>query len=164
VTVVSNSSPLISLTRIGKLGLLPQLYDEVYVPEAVWHEVAIAGEGQPGVNQFKEAAWIKRVPVKNRALVRALQRDLDAGESEAIALAVETEAELLIMDERLGRDTARIFELKYTGVVGVLIEAKRKGLIEEIRPVLDEMREKGHFRISSVLYARILQDEGEEEI
>jgi predicted nucleic acid-binding protein len=162
VTVVSNSSPLISLTRIGKLGLLPQLYDEVYVPEEVWHEVVIAGEGQPGVDQIKEAAWIKRVPVKNRALVRALQRDLDAGESEAIALAVETEAELLIMDERLGRDTARIFELKYTGVVGVLIEAKRKGLIEEIRPVLDEMRTKGHFRISSALYARILQDEGEQ--
>ena len=96
--------------------------------------------------------------------MRALQRDLDAGESEAIALAVETEAELLIMDERLGRDTARIFELKYTGVVGVLIEAKRKALIEEIRPVLDEMRQKGHFRISSSLYARILKDEGEEEI
>ena len=91
----------------------------------------------------------------------AIQQDLDAGEAEAIALAVETEAELLLMDERLGRESARHFGLRYVGLIGVLVEAKRKGLVRAVRPYLNELRDIAGFRIRDTLYIRVLRDEGE---
>ncbi|HDH09460.1 MAG TPA: DUF3368 domain-containing protein, partial [Chloroflexi bacterium] len=74
---------------------------------------------------------------------------------------IETKAELLLMDERLGRETARHLGLRYTGLIGVLIEAKHKGLISKIKPHLDALRDMAGFRVSDALYIRVLQDEGE---
>ncbi len=159
--IVSNASPLINLARIGKLDLLRQLYGELNIPEAVWQEVVVRGTEQPGANEVQAATWIKRHTVTNRELVRALQQELDAGEAEAIALALELKAELLLMDERLGRETARHLGLHYTGLIGVLIEAKRKGLLSAVKPHLDLLRDMAGFRVSDALYMRVLQDEGE---
>jgi predicted nucleic acid-binding protein len=118
VSIVSNASVLINLVRIGKLGLLHQLYGELVIPEAVWKEVVIEGAGQPGADEVKAATWIKMHPVTNRQLVQALRQDLDAGEAEAIALTLEIEAGLLLMDERLGRETAHHLGLRYMGLMG----------------------------------------------
>jgi hypothetical protein len=159
--VVSNSSALINLARIGKLDLLPDLYGEVCIPEAVWQEAVVDGEGQAGANEIKSAPWIKALWVKNTELVKALQQELDAGEAEAIALASETQAELLLMDERLGRDTARHLGLRFTGLIGLLVEAKRKGLIANMKGELDALRDVAGFRIADSLYRQILRDEKE---
>jgi len=160
VIVVSDSSPLIGLASISQLELLHQLYGDVLVPEAVWQEVVIKGAGRPGALTVANADWIHRGSVANRELSRALQRDLGAGEAEAIALAVEVQADLLVMDDPLGRDMARHLDLKFVGLVGVLIEAQHKGLIGEVRCYLDELR-RGGFRIKEALYQRVLADEGE---
>lgn len=104
MSIVSNASPLINLARIGKLNLLRQLYGGLTIPNAVWQEVVFEGAGQPGADEVEAATWIKSQAVTNRELVRALQQELDAGEAEAIALALEIGAELLLMDERLGRN------------------------------------------------------------
>jgi hypothetical protein len=93
--------------------------------------------------------------------VQALQQELDAGEAEAIALAVEVGSALLLMDERLGRDTAQHFGIRYTGVLGILIEAKHKGLVQAIKPHLDALRDLAGFHVSEALYQRVLQDVGE---
>ncbi len=90
----------------------------------------------PG-KEVKDAKWIEVHKVADQDLVRSFQRDLDAGESEAIALAIQTGADLLLMDERLGREIAALFNLRMMGVIGVLIEAKRNGLIREIKTSLD---------------------------
>ena len=161
MTVVSDASPLVSLARIEALSLLPACYDTVVCPEAVWDEVVVAGRGQPGAKVIREAAWIKRRAVTNRELVRALRQDLDAGEAEAIAVAVEMESVLLLMDEKHGRQTATHFDLPYIGSIGLLIEAKRHGHIPAIRPYLDALRERAGFRVSEQLYRRVLRDEGE---
>ncbi len=161
MTVVSDASPLINLARIDKLDLLPRLYGELHLPEAVWQEVVIQGAGQPGAQEIQEASWIKRHAVANRPLVQALEQELDAGEAEAIALALELQAELLLMDERLGREVARHLGLRYIGLIGVLLEAKRKGLISALKPHLDALRDTAGFRVSEALYKRVLQDEGE---
>ena len=161
MSIVSNASPLINLARIGKLDLLRQLYGELFVPEAVWQEVVVEGAGHPGADEVKATAWIRMQVVTNRQLVQVLQQDLDAGESEAIALALETEAELLLMDEYLGRDTAGHLGLRYAGLIGVLIEAKHKGLIHAVKPHLDALRDIAGFRVSDELYLRVLQDEQE---
>jgi hypothetical protein len=159
--VVSNSSALINLSRIGKLALLQDLYAEVHVPEAVWQEAVVSGEGQVGANEIKAASWIKTERVNNLELVKALRQELDAGEAEAIALALEAHAELLLMDERLGRDTARHLGLRFIGLIGVLVEAKRRRLIPTIKAELDALRDVAGFRIAEDLYRRVLKDEKE---
>lgn len=109
--VVSNTSPLINLARIGHLNLLPRIFGRLLIPEAVWQEAVIDGEGQPGAKEIRQADWIERATVSNRQLVRSLRQELDPGEAEAIALAVEINADWLLMDERLARQTARHFGL-----------------------------------------------------
>lgn len=161
MNIVSNASPLIALVRIGQLVLLRQLYSAIIIPEAVWHEVVVGGADQPGAEAVSSASWIVRRTVMNRPLVHGLHQELDAGEAEAIALAAEIDDALLLMDERLGRDTARYFGIRYTGVIGVLIEAKHKRFVQAIQPHLDALRDLAGFRVSEALYRRVLQDEGE---
>jgi len=161
MSIVSNASPLINLARIGKLDLLRQLYHELTIPNAVWHEVVVEGAGQPGADQVKNAVWIKTQAATNKHLVRALQQELDEGEAEAIALALEIGAELLLMDERLGRETARHLGLRFIGLIGILVEARHKDLIGAIKPHLDALRDQAGFRVGDALYTRVLRDEGE---
>ncbi len=159
--VVSNASPLAALSFIHQVELLRQLYAAVWVPAAVWDEVAVAGGDQPGRGGVLQASWIERHAVTDRQLVTALLQDLGPGESEAIALAVQVKADLLIMDERLGRRTARHLGLNVIGVVGVLVEAKRRGLVSRVKLYLDQLRDIAGFRISDELYNRVLEDQGE---
>lgn len=163
MNVVSNTSALINLARIGKLDLLHKLYGELIIPEAVWRETVLDGRGQPGSSEVEEAPWIKMDSVTNSQLVQVLEQDLDAGEAEAIALALEKEAALLLMDEHLGRQTARYLGLRFTGLVGVLIEAKHSGVLSAVRPHLNTLRDIAGFRISNALYRSVLQDEREEK-
>lgn len=161
MTIVSNASPLIGIARIDKLDLLRELYGELVIPEAVWHEVVVRGAGQPGAEQIKASGWINQAHVENRTLVQVLSQDLDVGEAESIALALEVQAEILLMDERLGRETADHLGLRYIGVIGILVQAKHKGLIDRIEPSLKALRDLAGFRVSDELYMRVLQDEGE---
>lgn len=161
MSVVSNASPLINLSRIGRLDLLSQLYDELTVPEAVWREVVLEGTEQPGAKDIERASWIGVQSVTNRELVLALRQELDGGEAEAIALALQVRAEFLLMDERLGRETALHMGVRCIGLIGVLVEAKRRGLVSEIRPMLAALRDVAGFWVSEALYQRVLQDEGE---
>ena len=159
--VVCDASVLINLARIGELELLRQLYRKLLVAEAVWREVVIEGRGQPGAEAVRSAPWIEAKEVANEHLVRALRQELDAGEAEAIALALEMRAALLLMDERLGRETAQHLGLRYAGLIGVLVAAKSGGLIDAVKPRLDVLREVAGFRVSEALYQRVLKDAGE---
>lgn len=159
--VVSNTSPIINLAFVGLLDLLPQLYGTILIPAAVWHEVVVQGSGQPGAVELQQASWIKIETPRNRDLVNTLRRELDAGEAEAIALALQIKADLLLMDERLGRDVAQYHKVRCVGLIGVLIEAKAKRRLPIIKPHLDTLREQAGFRISKSLYARVLSDVGE---
>lgn len=159
--VVSDTSVLINLARLDRLFLLRKLFADLLIPPAVWHEVVERGAGKPGANEVKEADWIQVREVANTALVQALRQDLDAGEAEAIALAVEVDANLLLMDERLGRATAQHFGLRYIGLIGVLMMARQRELITEVKPDLDRLRQVAGFYISESLYRRVLKDADE---
>ena len=153
--VVSNSSPLISLGAIGRLELLHDLFGEISIPLAVLQEVRSV--------DISPETWIVSRDVGSPPLSQVLESELDRGEAEAIALAIELRADLLLMDERRGRRLASRLGLKVLGVLGILVDAKRIGLIEKIEPVLVELREKAGFRISTALYERALQEAGEME-
>jgi predicted nucleic acid-binding protein len=93
--------------------------------------------------------------------VLSLRQNLGAGEAECIALALEIQADLLIMDERLGRQSAQFLKIPHIGLVGVLVRAKHTGNIHNIKTILDKLCDVASFRISDSLYQRVLQDAGE---
>jgi predicted nucleic acid-binding protein len=121
----------------------------------------VEGAGQPGADEIGSADWIQRHVVMNIQLAHALQQDLDGGEAEAIALALEIDAELLLMDESLGRNTARHLGLRCVGLIGTLVIAQRRGVISAVKPHLDMLRDIAGFRVSAALYSRVLKDQGE---
>ena len=166
---VCDSSPLIFLAKIGRLNLLQLLLTKVYVPEAVYKEVTEGKTGKfdPGIAgaiEVKNAGWIEMRKVTSRELVNNLMSTIDVGESEAIALAQEMGAQLLIMDERKGRAVARRLNIKVTGTLGLLIKAKEKNFIKSIRPAildLTALQDSDKFRVAPELIVEILRQAGE---
>ncbi len=156
--IIVNSGPLISLARIGRLDLLPELFGEVLAPAAVFREVT-RDESLPGARNIAEAEWLRIVEVSDQAIVDRLSFWLDAGESEVLALAGELGATAAIY-ERRGRNIAASLGIPQTGTVGILLAAKRAGLIPSITPLLDQLTASG-VRLSARLYeeARCLAEE-----
>lgn len=159
--VVSDTSPIINLAAIGRLHILADLYGTIVIPEAVYHEVVTAGAGLLGAEQVRTSDWIESRPVADRTLVTSLQLELDLGEAESIVLALASSADLLLMDERRGRRAASNLGIPVLGLLGVLILAKRHGLIENLKPVLDGLIVSAGFYVGEDLYARVLEAAGE---
>lgn len=108
--VVSDASPLVALSAVGKLDLLPTLYGEVVVPPAVYREAVTDAVGQPGQADRAAATWLRVEALTDRTLLDTFAGKLDAGEAEAIALAVQLSADLLLVDERKARKIALAWE------------------------------------------------------
>ncbi len=136
---------------------LHQLYDTVLIPDAVWNELSSLSSQHPEVADVHTLVWLERQPVTMRAVADALVVELDLGEAEAIALAVEKHANLLLIDERLGRQVVVRMGLTCIGLLGMLLEAKRTGFLSEVQPVLDNLIAKAGFWVSRQLYTRVLQ-------
>jgi predicted nucleic acid-binding protein len=160
VIVVSDASPLIALAAVEQLDLLRQLYVEVLIPEAVYREATTVRDA-PGAAEVSAVKWVHVQSVRDRVLIEALAVELDVGEAEAIALAVERGADLLLIDERRGRQAAARLGQQVVGVLGVLIEAKYRGHLPAVRPVLEALATGAGFRVSDALYSRVLEVAGE---
>ena len=158
--VVCNSSPLIHLAKIGKLELLKDYFTEISIPEAVYRECVIDGKDREDAKRIENAAWIRVVDIKNIDLKKAFNTVLDEGESEAIVLALQESADLILLDDYEARELARTYGLKITGTIGLLIKAKYEGDISSIGEMLKKLRRTG-FWLSDDLYTKILRDEGE---
>jgi predicted nucleic acid-binding protein len=163
VIVVSDASPLISLAVTGHLELLKHLYERLLIPEAVYQELTDSNAELPGAAEVQTLEWIVSQPVQNEMVVRALQGELDHGEAAAIALAVELQADVILIDERHARAVATRLGLNVVGVLGVLVEAKHKALVPRLKPVLDDLITRAGFWVSSQLYERVLQAVGERQ-
>ncbi len=155
--IVSNTSPIFYLSTIGQLDLLRQLYDEIVIPTTVFQEITNVGNSDVSATVVSTLNWIKTQSATDRTLVNTLSHELDPGEAEAIALALELNADRLLIDERLGRNAAIGLGLKVTGVLGILIAAKRSNLIQEVKPLLDTLIKRVGFWIHEQLYTDVLQ-------
>ncbi len=145
---VTNSTCLIGLERIGRLDILPQVFSTVMIPLAVQAEVGLSAD------------WLKVRAVQNIAVVATLKTQVDDGEAEAIALAMELGDVLIILDDRNARRIAQQLNLKVIGTVGMLLPAKQKGVIAEIKPLLNALSQ-ADFRISASLIGNALRLAGE---
>jgi predicted nucleic acid-binding protein len=158
--VVSNSSSLIALATIGRLALVKGLFQEIAIPRAVYEEVVIQGQGEPGSKEVAEAEWIRTIPVQDQLAADLLHESLDMGESEAIVLAQELGARYVLLDDELARRKANLIGLSVAGTLAVLLMAKDAGLIPTVGSVLAELRQTD-FRMSERVYAAVLAKAGE---
>ena len=154
--VVTDAGPLMALGRQDLLGLLPALFQQVHVPEVVVRE-CLAHPDLPDAQRIEAAlseGWLLA-----REASPLDMRGLDLGERCAIAVALDLGATLLV-DDRAARRHAEVLGLSVLGTLGVLVLAKRRGLIAEVKPVVQAMRQGGHFISPSALQA-VLQAAGE---
>ena len=159
--VVSDSTILIGLVKIGKLDLLKEIFFKVYIPEEVFKEVVERGKEKPGSKVIKEAAWIEVKPVKDKIQVNFLLGSLEKREAEVLVLGRELETDLILLDEEKARKSAVIAGFEIMGLLGLFVLAKNLGLIDEVRPLVDELMLK-KFRVSDKINEKTLKKAGEE--
>lgn len=140
--VVVNTTPIIALALIEQFDLLPRLYGQVVVPPAVQAEALKGGAQGIGVTEIKNADWIRVIALTDSRRADLLP-DLDRGEAEVLALAQELRADLVVIDERLARKYARRLKLKLTGTLGILLQAKRRGFVPTIKPLIERLVQGG---------------------
>lgn len=155
--VVANSSVLIFLSKIGLLGILRKLFEEVYIPDAVYREVVIEGGERPGAKEVKNADWIRTISIKNRSFASHLKQEIDDGEAEAIVLALGIKADAILLDDADARRIARTLELNVKGTIGVLLLAWRRRLLNNIKEKIEELMARG-YRLNDKIYRKILEE------
>lgn len=160
MTVVLDSSALITLARIGRLELLRRIVDEIHVPNAVFEEVVQKGAGRPGSVEVAQARWIRRRDVRDVVSVERLSARVGRGEAEAIVLAKELGADVLVIDDAVARRLAEADGHYVVGLPGLLIYAKQQGLVTEIKSLLDEMLAAGFF-LDNSRYQSLLREADE---
>ena len=149
--VLSNTSPLIALMNLGQLWLFEQLFGTVVIAPAVALEVGPS---------FALPHWITQQALALPIAENVSGLSLGAGETETISLAIELGARLVILDDRPARRKAQSLGLPVIGILGVILSAKKRGLITAIKPCLDTLIQND-FRIAQPLYDQILVDAGE---
>lgn len=161
--VVSDTTPVISLMKAGQLELLRQLFGVVYIPEAVYRELTDNEAFSEEVRMVQECKFLYMQKVDNGKPVAILQdfTGLDAGESEAIILADEMNSDVLLMDERKGRQVAKKLGIRITGTIGILTQAFDEGILtkEDVERCIERLKESG-MRISEKLYQRLNMEIG----
>ena len=156
--IVSDTSPVTNLLQIGQLDLLRQLFGQVILPKTVYDELGELPSQRMAVDN---EPWLIVQSSNQPELIVTLQKELDAGEAEAIALALELKADYLVIDERKGRSTAETLGLRIVGLLGILVQSKQAGHISSVEPLLIDLRQKAGFRIHPALYRRVLEIAGE---
>lgn len=151
--VVSDTTAISALIQVGQIELLQQLYGEIFIPEAVRDELVRSHSNLPPFLQIGRVA--------NQADVRRLERELDVGEAEAIVLAKELRADLLLVDEKVGRSVAQREGIPIIGVMGVLVVGKHRGLIPSVRQIVLALESKAGFRVSPRVKQLVFAQAGE---
>ncbi len=159
--IVSDTSPVSNLILIERLDILQKLFAEIVVPSAVDAEIRALKQFGKDLSKYETAEWIKVSAPVNLQKVQTLQTNLDEGEAQAIALALELNCDLLLMDERIGTNIARQEGLQTVGLVGVLIKAKEEKIIEEVREILNDLKNVAGFWLGDKLEKKILEKLGE---
>jgi predicted nucleic acid-binding protein len=155
--VVSDTSPITNLIQIGCLNLLNVVFGKIIIPQTVYNELCELADQKKILD---DQDWISVIAAENRSVITQLEANLDKGEAEAIALAIELQSDFLIIDEIKGRTIAENMGIKIVGLLGTLLKAKELGHLSELKPKLEQLVKLG-FRINPRLYEHVLKMAGE---
>jgi predicted nucleic acid-binding protein len=143
--IIGDSSALITLAMIDKLYLLEELYSTLYVPQAVYDEVTIIDRPQ----RDKLKAFLKdKIKVVNPTITKV---GLGLGELEAITLYKELEADILLIDDNRAKNYAKVNGVNVIGSLGILIQAKKEGYIQKVKPLLEQISNSQIYIASSLI-------------
>ncbi|MBP9664839.1 MAG: DUF3368 domain-containing protein [Pyrinomonadaceae bacterium] len=156
--IVSDTSPISNLLKIGEIDLLRLTFSQVRIPDAVYYEICQVEAHRIALESLD---WIERASLADISLRDKLLGSVDIGEAEAIALALELSADYLLIDESMGRNVALEMGLKITGLLGVLLRAKADGHIPLVEPYVNRLVRNASFRLSPALIADTLYQAGE---
>lgn len=140
---VSNTTPIISLSAIGKIEILRDIFEEITIPKAVYDEIKLKYDGY-GYNEV-DLVFFKVETINNTELMSSFLDLLDAGEAETIVLSRELGADNIIIDENIGYHAAKETGLNVIRTLSILLKAKEMGLVTEVKPLMDEMIIKGRW-------------------
>lgn len=158
--VISDTTPILSLLKAGRLGLLELLYQTVVVPEAVFEELTCNADYRDEGKEIRNCPFLAVEKVSDRDSVDVLRNvtGLDAGESEALVLYREKKADILLLDERKGRSVAKKMSVEYIGTMGILMLAFDEGIVtaEEVRETLEKLL-RCDIRLSRRLCNKVLE-------
>jgi predicted nucleic acid-binding protein len=160
--VISNSSPIIHLGKINQLHLLKDLFGEILIPKAVHEECVVQGKNRPEVDAIVEADWLKVHETTDKNLIKLLRSEIDQGEAESIALAIQIQAGLILLDDSEAREKARLYDLPICGTLGVLLRAKLNGKLSSLSTALTDLQASG-FWIQNNLVDRLLLEANEKK-
>lgn len=141
--IVSNATPLIAFAKINQLSLLKKIVGNLVIPAAVAREISTYPVGKSGFIDLQQETWINVRSLASDQQVNLLLPILDRGEAETIALGLEEQAKLVLIDELSGRKVAQTLNLNISGAVGILILAKQVGEIAAVKPLIEAMRHQG---------------------
>lgn len=158
--VISNTSPIQYLYQTNLLNLLPTLYEQIILPQAVVTELTEGSKLGVCLPDLTALPWVKTQQASNTLAIAAAPDLLGAGELEAIALALETQDALVLLDDALARNYAKQLKIKFTGTLGVLLRAKQFGHLPLILPVLEQLDRLG-FRLDQATRDAVLKLAGE---
>ncbi|PZU97490.1 MAG: DUF3368 domain-containing protein [Leptolyngbya sp.] len=157
MTLVSDTSSLGSLALIDYLWLLEAIYGTVVVSEVVARELATAQNAR--IQAVLSVDWVQ-VQVPGEGAIATIQKQgqqFNLGDTHTLALALQLNADELLINERRGRQVAQDLGLSVIGIVGIILIAKQRALIPSVRRVMDTLVELAGFRISHQLYQKILK-------
>ncbi|KAA9404728.1 DUF3368 domain-containing protein [Haloarcula hispanica] len=154
--VVSDTSPLLNLALIDQLTLLKSQFSSITIPHQVWDELTDGEAGVDALRSLRDDEFLTITEVEQSHLFTEIFHELDLGETAAICHAIEHDADLILLDEKDGRQVARRHSLTVTGVIGILLRGANAGDIE-LKHELDALRDAG-FWISDELYSKILSE------
>ena len=141
-STIVDSSPLIVLLKSDLENILPELFDEIVIPEAVWQEILAGEKDDPAIQKLPFLTWAKRISAKS--LNEKIEScNLGKGETEALSLALETAESSVILDDFAARKCARDLKIPFIGTGGLLISAKRKNLISSVSEALEKIQNQG---------------------
>lgn len=157
--LIADTSPLISLLVIDQLQLLDQLFEEYYLPKAVWDELNSHNE----LLDYSDQLSLLSLRVKEIHSIYVPMPGIDVGETEAIILCKEMQADILLVDDKKAREVAELLGVICTGTLAVLLRAHGKRLIKELRPLFMKLLEKNRY-YSKILLNQLLEKVGENKM
>ena len=153
--VIVDASTLIGLLRIGQFSLLKKLFGKIIIPRGVYDEIVV--ERKEGSDIFKKSTYLIVKDVEDRVSIDFLMSSFGKGEAEVLALAKEKKADLILLDEKRARKTARRAGFKVMGILGILVISKDRGFIPSVKPFIEELNRQG-FRLSESIIKRTLEE------